>query len=59
MNMHLSPAQREEFIYLNDRLSNFAGLDPERVEDAYADPDLIERFIREAGDELSDAQNRR
>ncbi|WP_157974488.1 hypothetical protein [Lewinella sp. IMCC34183] len=54
--MHLSPAQREEFLYLNDRLTRFAGLDPARVEDAYADPELIERFIRDAGEELTDAQ---
>ncbi|NJB84470.1 hypothetical protein GGR26_000215 [Lewinella marina] len=54
--MHLSPAQREEFTYLNERLSRFAGLDPTRMEDAYANPELIERFIREEGAELTDAQ---
>lgn len=56
MNMHLSPAQREEFTYLNERLSRFAGLDPTCMEDAYADPELIERFIRDAGEELTEAQ---
>ena len=56
MNMHLSPAEREEFLYLNNRLSDFAGLEPERIEDAYADPELIERFIREAGDDLTEHQ---
>ena len=56
MSMHLSPAEREEFSYLNNRLTDFAGLDPERIEDVYSNPELIERFVREAGADLTEHQ---